>query len=186
MIDLIAKDLPDLLQQLEGREVNGHTLDTAGAALVHIEMTTRERALQLLADPEVMFILMLIAIYGIIGELSNPGAVLPGVAGAIALFLMLYMASVLPINLAGLAMVALAISLFLIDVFAPTHGVLTVGGVIVFFLGSLMLFDRAEPFLRLSLLADAGHASDGRVLRVRPGRRLARPVRAGPHRRARA
>ena len=72
--------------------------------------------------PEVMFILMLIAIYGIIGELSNPGAILPGVVGAIALVLALYMASILPINVAGLALIALAVGLFIIDVFAPRTG----------------------------------------------------------------
>ena len=97
-----------------------------------------------------MFILMLIAIYGIIGELSNPGAILPGVVGAIALILALYMASVLPIDIAGVALIVLAVGLFITDIFAPTHGVLTAGGIISFFLGSLMLFDKATPF-RLSL-----------------------------------
>jgi len=99
----------------------------------------------------VMFILMLVAIYGIIGELSNPGAILPGVAGAIALVLMLYMASILPINIAGLALIVLAVGLLLADVFAQTHGVLTAGGILSFFLGSLMLFDKAGPAFRLSL-----------------------------------
>jgi membrane-bound serine protease (ClpP class) len=101
--------------------------------------------------PEVMFILMLIAIYGIIGELSNPGAILPGVAGAIGLVLALYMASVLPINVAGLALIVIAVGLFIVDVFAATHGVLTAGGIICFFLGALMLFDTAGSAFRLSL-----------------------------------
>jgi membrane-bound serine protease (ClpP class) len=94
---------------------------------------------------------MLIAIYGIIGELSNPGAILPGVAGVIALVLTFYMAAILPVNAAGLALIALAIALFVIDVFTPTHGVLTAGGIISFLIGSLMLFDRSEPAFRLSL-----------------------------------
>jgi membrane-bound serine protease (ClpP class) len=98
-----------------------------------------------------MFILMLIAIYGIIGELSNPGAILPGVAGAIALVLALYMASVLPVNIAGLALIVLAVGLFMVDVFAATHGVLTAGGIICFFLGALMLFDTAGAVFHLSL-----------------------------------
>ena len=98
-----------------------------------------------------MLVLMLAAIYGIIGELSNPGAVLPGVVGGIALILALYMSAVLPVNVAGLALIGLALVLFLIDVFAPTHGVLTFGGIVAFFLGALMLFNRAEPGFRLGL-----------------------------------
>jgi len=83
--------------------------------------------------------------------LSNPGAVLPGVVGGIALILALYMMAVLPVNAAGLALIGLAVILFVIDLFAPTHGVLTFGGVIAFFLGALMLFDRNDPAFRLSL-----------------------------------
>ena len=151
VVDLIAKDVPDLLAQIDGREVNGHKLHTKGAEVDEIGMSVRERVFQLLWRPEVMFILMLIAIYGIIGELSNPGAILPGVVGAIALILALYMAAILPVNLAGVALMALAIGLFIADVYAPTHGVLTVGGIVSFFLGALMLFDRADPAFRLSL-----------------------------------
>jgi membrane-bound serine protease (ClpP class) len=98
-----------------------------------------------------MFILMLIAMYGIIGEISNPGAILPGVAGAIALILFLYMSTILPINIAGLALIILAVVLFVIDVYSPTHGVLTAGAIVAFFLGAFMLFDRAIPAFRLSL-----------------------------------
>src|SRR6185503_5166547 len=98
-----------------------------------------------------MFVPMLIAMYGIIGEVSNPGAILPGVAGAIALILFLYMSTILPINIAGLALIVLAIGLFIIDVYSPTHGVLTTGGIVAFFLGAVMLFDRAEPAFRLSM-----------------------------------
>jgi membrane-bound serine protease (ClpP class) len=151
VIDLIAKDQPDLLRQLNGREVNGKTLKTAGAQIVEIPMSVGERVFQMIWRPEVMYILMLVAVYGIIGELSNPGAILPGVVGAIALILVLYMAAILPINVAGLALFGLAIALFVIDAFASTHGVLTAGGIISFFLGSLMLFDSAGPFFQLSL-----------------------------------
>lgn len=151
VIDIIAKDLPDLLRQLDGRAVNGTPLKTAQADVVEIRMTVGERVFQLLWRPEVMFILMLIAVYGIIGELGNPGAILPGVAGAIALILALYLAAILPVNIAGIALFVLALALFAADVFAPTHGVLTVGGTIAFFLSALMLFDRAEPAFRLSL-----------------------------------
>jgi membrane-bound serine protease (ClpP class) len=151
VIDLIADNLPSLLAQLNGRKVNGKTLDTAGAKVVDIPMTTREQILQVLSHPELMLILMLVAIYGIIGELSNPGAILPGVVGAIALILVLYMATVLSLNLAGLALIGLAVVLFIADIFAPTHGVLTFGGVIAFFLGALMVFNRGNPAFSLSL-----------------------------------
>jgi membrane-bound serine protease (ClpP class) len=101
--------------------------------------------------PEVMFVLMLIAIYGLIGEMTTPGAILPGVIGAIALVLALYMAAILPVNVAGLMLIGLAVALFVIDVFAPTHGILTGGGIVAFLVGSLMLFDRRDPLFRLSL-----------------------------------
>ena len=152
VVDLIAKDLPDLLRQLDGRVVRGEPLATAGAKVTEIPMTMRERILGWLSHPEMMMILMLVAIYGIIGELSNPGAILPGVLGAIALILVLYMATVLPVNVAGLALIGLAITLFIVDVYAPTHGILTFGGIVAFFLGALMLFNRADPVYRLSLV----------------------------------
>lgn len=151
VIDLIAENVPDLLRQLDGREANGRKLRTAAAQVVEVPMLAREKVFQVIWRPEVMFILMLVAIYGIIGELSNPGAILPGVTGAIALILALYMAAILPVNIAGLALIVLAVGLFIADVFAPTHGVLTAGGIISFFLGALMLFDRSEPGFRLSL-----------------------------------
>lgn len=151
VIDLIAKDVPDLLSQIDGKEINGKALKSAGANLVPIPMLAREKVFQLLWRPEVMLLLMLVAIYGIIGELSNPGAILPGVLGAIALILALYMAAILPVNIAGLALIGLALILFIADVFAPTHGVLTFGGIAAFFLGALMLFNRAGPGFHLSL-----------------------------------
>ena len=151
VIDLIAPDISDLLQKLNGRVVDGKTLKTAGAEVSEIKMSASEHVFQKLWRPEVMFILMLIAMYGIIAEVSTPGAILPGVAGAIALLLFLYMAAVLPVNVTGLVLIALAIFLFIFDVYATTHGVLTVGGVIAFLIGSLMLFNRADPLFRLSL-----------------------------------
>jgi len=151
VIEIIAKDLPELLRKIDGREVNGRTLRTADATVVRVPMVARERVFQVLWRPEIMFVLMLVTIYGIIGELSNPGAILPGVAGAIALILALYMASVLPISVAGLALILLAVALFVVDAFATTHGVLTAGGLIAFFLGALLLFEPAGPGFRLSL-----------------------------------
>ncbi len=152
VIDLIAPDVPALLQQIDGRKVGDHVLHTKSAEVVSIPMLARERVFQLLWRPEVMFVLMLIAIYGIIGELSNPGSILPGVAGGIALILALYMGSVLPISIAGVSLILLAVALFIIDVFAVTHGVLTAGGIASFFLGALFLFEGAGPAFRLSLV----------------------------------
>jgi membrane-bound serine protease (ClpP class) len=151
VIDLIADGLPDLLQKLDGRTVGNQNLQIAKAELVEIHMSIRERFFQALWRPEVMFILMLVAIYGIIGEMSNPGAILPGIVGAIALILVLYMSAILPVNTAGLALMGLALALFIADVFAPTHGILTGGGIVSFFIGALMLFDRTDAAFRLSL-----------------------------------
>jgi membrane-bound serine protease (ClpP class) len=151
VIDLIASDISDLLQKLNGRIADGKTLKTAGAQVSEIKMSASEHVFQKLWRPEVMFVLMLIAIYGIIGELTTPGAILPGVVGAIALVLALYLAAVLPVNVTGLVLIALALLLFIFDVYAVTHGVLTVGGIIAFLIGSLMLFNRSDPLFRLSL-----------------------------------
>jgi membrane-bound serine protease (ClpP class) len=151
VIDLIAADMPDLLKQLNGRPVNGKVLQTAGAAVADIPMIPREKLFQMLWRPEIMLLLMLAAIYGIIGELSHPGAILPGVAGGIALVLLLYMSATLPVNVAGLGLIVLALALFIVDLFAPTHGVLTFGGIVAFFLGALMLFNGGDPAFRLSL-----------------------------------
>ena len=151
VIDFIADDLPDLLKQLDGREFNGKTLKTVGATVVEIPMNAWEQFSQLFLRPEVMFILMLMVIYGIMGELSSPGAILPGVVGAIALILVLYMSAILPVNITGLVLIGLAVALFLADVFSPTHGVLTAGGSAAFFLGAMMLFSSAGPGFGLSL-----------------------------------
>ena len=98
-----------------------------------------------------MMLLLLIAIYGIIAEMSHPGAIFPGVAGALALILLLYMSATLPLNIAGLALILLALALFVMDIFAPTHGVLTGGGIIAFFLGALMLFNHAPSGYNLPM-----------------------------------
>jgi membrane-bound serine protease (ClpP class) len=143
VIDLIATNVPDLLQKLEGRSVNGKTLKTTGASVVEIPMSAGEKFFQLFWQPQVMMLLLLIAIYGIIAEMSHPGAIFPGVAGALALILLLYMSATLPLNIAGVALILLALALFVVDIFAPTHGVLTGGGIVAFFLGALMLFNHA-------------------------------------------
>ena len=151
VIDFIADDLTDLLKQLDGREIGDKKLDTGKATVAEIPMRAWEHFSQIFLRPEVMFILMLMVIYGFIGELSSPGAILPGVVGAVALILVLYMSATLPVNIAGLALIGLAIVLFAIDVFAPTHGILTAGGIVSFFIGALMLFSQGETGFSLSL-----------------------------------
>ncbi|HVU26931.1 MAG TPA: nodulation protein NfeD [Verrucomicrobiae bacterium] len=149
VIDLIATNLPDLLQKLDGKKIDDKILKTAGASVVEIPMNTGEKFFQIFWQPEVMMLLMLVAIYGIIAEMSHPGAIFPGVAGALALILLLYMNATLPLNIAGVALIVLALALFVTDIFAPTHGVLTIGGIIAFFLGALMLFNHAPVGYRL-------------------------------------
>ncbi len=151
VVDLLADDLPDLLKQIDGHVCDKKTLHTANAAVVGIPMQSWERFAKIFLRPEVMFILMLMVIYGFIGELSSPGAILPGVVGAIALVLVLYMSAILPVNIAGLLLIGLAVLLFIADVFASTHGILTAGGILAFFLGALMLFNHGGPGYRLSL-----------------------------------
>jgi membrane-bound serine protease (ClpP class) len=151
VVEIIAPNLDDLLRQLDGRMVNGKPLKTASAQIGEIKMSVAESIFQAAWRPEVMFLLLLVAMYGIVGEITTPGAILPGVAGAIALLLALYMAAILPVNVTGLLLIATAVALFVIDVYAPTHGVLTAGGIVSFFVGSLMLFDPRDPVFRLSL-----------------------------------
>ncbi|HUI91040.1 MAG TPA: nodulation protein NfeD [Chitinivibrionales bacterium] len=151
VIDVIAPSADSLLKQVDGRAIRGRVLHTAGAQINEIPMLMREKVFQRLWGPEVMYVLMLIAIYGIIGELSNPGSVLPAVAGVIALVLALFMSSILPVNITGVVLIVLAIALFIVDIFAPTHGVLTGGGIIAFIIGSIMLFDTGNSAFRLSL-----------------------------------
>jgi membrane-bound serine protease (ClpP class) len=151
VIDLIATNVPDLLKQLDGRKIGDKTLHTLNAQVVEIPMSAGEKFFQLFWQPQVMMLLLLIAIYGIIAEMSHPGAIFPGVAGALALILLLYMSATLPLNIAGLALILLALALFVIDIFAPTHGVLTGGGILAFFLGALMLFNHAPVGYHLPL-----------------------------------
>ena len=155
VVDLIAPSAGELLQRVDGRTVETalgrRTLRTAGRPVRAIAMDPSERLLDLLSDPNLGLILMTIAIYGIIFELSNPGAILPGVIGAIALVLALASFAILQVNVAGLALIALSVVFFIADIKVPGHGVLTVGGVLAFLLGALLLTEHQAPFLRVSL-----------------------------------
>jgi membrane-bound serine protease (ClpP class) len=145
VIDLIAADLPTLLAKCDGRTVDlpsGPTvLHTKGATLVPHATPFKYRFLGWLANPNTAYLLMLLGVYGLIFELANPGAIFPGVAGAIALVLAAFALGMLPFNATGIALIVLALALFVVDLFVPTHGILTSGGVVAFTIGSIMLFD---------------------------------------------
>jgi len=155
IIELIAKDIPDLLSKSDGKTVRigerNHTLRTARALVVAEEMGFRHKLLSFISDPTVAYMLMLIGFYGIFFELSNPGSVAPGVIGAIALVLAFYAFQTLPVNYAGLILILIGIVLFVLEVKVTSYGMLTIGGIACLILGSLMLFDTDAPMLRLSL-----------------------------------
>ena len=155
VIDLIASDLNDLLAQIDGREIKTAAgvkkLATKNIAFNHIEMGTRERILDTLSNPNIAYILMMVGLLGIYFELSNPGAIFPGVIGAISLILAFFSFQTLPINYAGILLIIMALVLFILEIKVTSFGMLSIGGIISLTLGSLMLFDSPVPFLRVSL-----------------------------------
>ncbi|AVA32936.1 membrane-bound serine protease (ClpP class) [Cupriavidus metallidurans] len=157
--DLIAADLPVLLRQVDGKRIEAagamRTLHTAGAPVVTLEPDWRSRLLAVITDPSVALILMMIGIYGLIFEFSTPGMVVPGIAGAICLLLGLFALQMLPVNYAGLALIALGVGCMTAELFLPTFGALGVGGIIAFAFGAVMLIDTDVPGfgVPLSLIA---------------------------------
>jgi membrane-bound serine protease (ClpP class) len=154
VIDLIARDLDQLLADIDGRtvEVAGgeYTIETADAEVVSIEPDWRAELLALITNPNVAYILMLIGIYGIILEFYNPGMVFPGVTGAISLLLALYAFQVLPVNYAGLALMGLGLALMVSEMLVASFGALGIGGVVAFVVGSIMLMDTDAPGFGIS------------------------------------
>jgi membrane-bound serine protease (ClpP class) len=155
VVDVLATDLTDLLVKLNGRTVRTAagqvTLATAGLSLVELAPNWQIRLLSIISNPNVAYILMLVGIYGLIYEFSNPGAVLPGVVGAVSLVLALYAFQLLPVNYAGVALMLLGLSLMVAEAFVPSFGALGVGGVVSFVLGSLILIDTDVPGFGLSI-----------------------------------
>jgi membrane-bound serine protease (ClpP class) len=145
VIDLVAADVDDLLKQLHGRKLTlqgvERALDTRDAAVVQLEPDWRNRLLAVITDPSVAIILMMLGIYGLIFEFSNPGFVLPGVVGAICLLLALYAFQLLPVNYAGLGLIALGLAFIVAEAFLPSFGSLGIGGVVALVIGLLILFD---------------------------------------------
>jgi len=155
VIDVVAKDMADLLSQLNGRKMRVATgeitLATEGMVLVHVEPDWRNRLLAIITDPNIAYILMLIGIYGLIFELANPGALLPGTAGAICLLLALFAFQLLPVNYAGLALMLLGVALMVGEAFVPSFGALGIGGGIAFVIGSIILMDTDVPGYGISI-----------------------------------
>lgn len=155
VVDLLARDLNDLLGKLDGRVVaiagGDVSLATAGLVRVEVEPDWHSRLLAIVSNPNVAYILMLVGIYGLIYEFSNPGAVVPGTVGAVSLLLALYAFQLLPINFAGIALMILGLALMVGEAFAPSFGALGIGGVAAFVVGSLILIDTDAPGFGLSI-----------------------------------
>ncbi len=154
VIDLVASDVDELLVAIDGRRVTlggvERVLETSGLALETVEMDTITRILSVLSNPNVALILMMVGIYGLIFEFWNPGALVPGVIGAICLMLGLYALNQLPLNYAGLALLGLGIAFMVAEAVTPTFGILGLGGLVSFVIGAAMLVDTDVPEYQLS------------------------------------
>lgn len=155
LIDLIAPTFDKLVEALDGRTVKRGddlvTLRTKGAAVQEVEMSAMRRILSVIADPNIAFILLSLGGLGLYFELMNPGAILPGVVGGICLILAFFALSVLPVSYAGLALLFLALILYIAEIKIVSHGVLAIGGTVALVLGALMLFKTPEPAMRVSM-----------------------------------
>jgi membrane-bound serine protease (ClpP class) len=187
VIDVVARDVPDLLNQIDGREVrigsNPVKLATRGLAVENVKPDWRVELLSVITNPTVAYGLLLIGIYGLLFEGYNPGAVFPGVVGAISLLVALFAFQILSVNYAGLALVALGVGMMIAEFFFPTFGSLGLGGLIAFVVGSLILFDSDIPGMNIGLPVIAGVATVGGLVIVAMGwlasRSLRRPVVTG-------
>lgn len=156
LIDVVAADVHDLLRQIDGRPVtrfDGRTerLSTAGAPIERVQMTWAQRVLSMLAHPQIAYLLLTLGTLGLTIELWNPGAILPGVAGGICLLLAFFAFQVLPVNIAGVALIVFGIVLLILEIKVTSYGLLGAGGVISLLLGSLMLVDSPLPELQIGL-----------------------------------
>lgn len=154
VVELVVADRQELLQRLDGRVLtrNGNkvTLHLTGAVVIPQEMGGRQRILAALSNPNIAYLLLMLGMLGIFFEIANPGAVLPGVVGAMSLILAFFALQTLPVNYAGVLLLLLALILFIAEIKIISHGMLTVAGVLSLILGSIMLFESPEPYLRVS------------------------------------
>ncbi len=155
VIDLVAPSLNDLLDKLDGRTVmlesGDRILHTRDAQVKFIAMNVRQKILAIITNPNIAYILLLLGIYGLFFELQSPGAIFPGVVGGICLILAFYALHLLPVNYAGLALIILAILMFILEVKVTSHGILAIGGITSMVIGSLLLFESPQPYYHLSL-----------------------------------
>lgn len=165
VIDLVAGSVGELLEQIHGHTVKmdsgKRVLDTQDLQVVEVAPDWRSQLLSVITNPNVAYILMMIGIYGIIFELANPGAIFPGVVGAICLVLALYAFQLLPINYAGLALIMLGIVLMVAEAFAPSFGILGIGGIAAFVVGSIILVDEATLSVSIPLIGGTALVSAG-------------------------
>jgi membrane-bound serine protease (ClpP class) len=154
VVDLVASSVPDLLAKIDGRTVKTSrgtaTLATRDARVVPIEIGFRDRFLNVITDPNVAYVLMMMGMLGLFFELANPGVILPGVIGGISLILAFFAFQSLPINYAGLLLILFGVVLLIAEIKVVSHGVLAIGGVISMALGSVMLFDAPQTGFRVS------------------------------------
>lgn len=170
VIDVIASNVADLLKQIDGREVlvrgQKQKLKTAGLILKEINPDWRSRFLSVITNPNIAYILMLVGIYGLIFEFSNPGAIVPGTVGAICLLLAMYSFQLLPINYAGMALILLGVALMVGEAFEPSFGILGIGGVVAFVFGSIILIDTEAPGFGIDISVIATFAVTSVILFV--------------------
>lgn len=163
VIEIVARDFDDLLAQLDGRTVSAggveRTLDTSRLALQRVEPNWRTQLLAAITDPNVALILMMIGVYGLLFEFMNPGALYPGTIGAICLLVGLYALAALPVNYAGIALILLGIALMTAEAFAPSFGVLGIGGLVAFVLGTTIVIDSDLPQFQIGWPVIAGVAA---------------------------
>lgn len=155
VIDIVAKDIDDLLAQIDGRKLETQsgevTLDTKDLTVETIEPDWRTRLLGIITNPNVAYVLLLLGMYGLFFELSNPGSLFPGVLGGICLLLALYAFNVLPVNYAGLALILLGMGFMVGEMFMPSFGILGIGGGVAFVVGSLILMETEVEAFQISL-----------------------------------
>jgi membrane-bound serine protease (ClpP class) len=153
IIDVVAEDVEDLLDQLDGLKIDdlkGGILETKDVVVRRFEMGLRHKLLGVLSNPNIAYLLLILGFYGIFFELSNPGSIFPGVLGAILLVLAFYSFQMLPVNYAGVLLIVLAIAFFLAEIWVTSGGLLAIGGAVAMFFGSLMLIETPAPFLKIS------------------------------------
>ena len=168
VIDVVSPNIRDLLQQVDGRTVRmvsgDKTLNTANLEIVRSQPDWRTRLLSVITNPNVAYFLMIIGFYGIIFELANPGAVVPGVIGAISLILALFAFQVLSVNYAGLALIILGLAFIVGEAFVPSFGILGVGGIVAFVTGSIILMDGSDQDISLPTIGGTALVAAGFIL----------------------